>query len=111
MLEEASVLDRQHRLHHDWRNVVVLDHLPLRALFRVEEGCDQLRLEFIGREFIPLAGDPRNLTVLNLNARGLRRVIGFVPRIDIYPALHQLKTSQLRRAFLLRVAGAPQFRG
>ena len=40
MLEEAAVFDGENRVHHHFRNLVVLDHLALGALLRVKQGSD-----------------------------------------------------------------------
>ncbi len=47
VFKEAPVFDRQHRLHHLRRNVVVLHQLAFRPLLRVEQRGHQLRLQFI----------------------------------------------------------------
>ena len=38
VLEEAAVFDGQHRIHHQLRNLVIRDQLPLGALLRIEQG-------------------------------------------------------------------------
>ena len=55
VLEEAPVFNRQHRLHHHRRNVVVLDQFALRALLGVEQRRHQLRLQFIRRKIVAIA--------------------------------------------------------
>ncbi len=48
VFEETAVLDCEHRVHHYLGDVGVLDHLPLGALFGIEQGGDQLGFQFIG---------------------------------------------------------------
>ena len=52
VFEELAVFDRQHRVNHDFRNLVVLHHLPLRALVAFGKRGDHFRLELIGLQLI-----------------------------------------------------------
>ena len=48
MLEESSVFDSQHGVHHGFRNIVIGDDLPLGALFGVEQRGNQLWFQLVG---------------------------------------------------------------
>ena len=65
VLKEAPVFDGQHRIHHQLRNFIVGDQLPLGPVLGIEQGSDHLRFEFVGRQIAGFAGD-----AFHLAARG-----------------------------------------
>ena len=47
VLEKFAVFDGQHRINQDLGDIVVFDHLPLRALVALRERCDHLGFELV----------------------------------------------------------------
>ena len=50
MLEEAAVLDGEHRVHQHFRNLVELDELALGAVLAFKQSRHQLRFQLVGLE-------------------------------------------------------------
>ena len=89
VLKEAAILNGQNCIHHHLRNVVVLDQLALGALFSVEQGSHQLRLEFVGRQFSRAVLNALDLAATEADLRRIRTVIRLRSRANVDPALHQ----------------------
>src|SRR5437016_8115069 len=108
VLKEAAIFNGQDRIHHHLGNIVVLDQLPLGALFRVEQGSHQLRLEFISSKFARPVLDGIDLASTEANLRGIWTVIGLRPGTDVDAAPHQAIAAQRRLSFALGIAGTTQ---
>src|SRR3982074_3736040 len=85
VLKEPPVFDGEHRLNYHRRNFVVLHQLTLGSLLGIEQRGNQLRLQFVCRKLISLADNVFHLAVLNLDACGLRAVVGLRARCDLNP--------------------------
>ena len=105
VLEESPVFDGQHGVHHHFGNVVVLHHLPLGSLFRVEQGGYQLRLQFVGGKIVAFAADVVDLPAFNHNMRRFRAVVALRPGSDLDAIAHQVKRAQRRLFVLIGVSG------
>ena len=108
VLKEAPVFDGQHRIHHQLRNLVVGDQLPLGPVPGIEQGSDHLRFEFVGRQIAGFAGDAFDFAAADPDDGGFLAVIGVGTGLDLDAAFKQAITAHGRFAVLIGIAGAPQ---
>src|SRR5581483_7602819 len=77
VLKEPAVLDSEHCVHQNFRHLVVMDHLPLRALIALEKGRHHFRFEFVCAQLSAGASrDALDMPVMNANGCRFRTVIG-----------------------------------
>ena len=88
VLEETAIFDGQHRIHHDLGDLVEANQAPLGPLLIVGERGDQLRLQFVGRQFVVLVvggGNFFHLPFADADYRTFGAVVGGRPRPDLDP--------------------------
>ena len=89
----------------------VLHNLSLGSLFVVEQRRHQLRLEFVRGEFVALAGDAVDLSIVNRDARFFRAVVALGSGSDLDAVLDKVKAAERRLAVFIRVACPTEKRG
>ena len=108
VLKEAPVFDGQHRIHHQLRDLVVRNQLPLGPVLGIEQGGDHLRFEFVGRQIARFAGDAFDFAAPDTDDGRFRAVIGIGAGLDLDAAFKQAVTAHGRFAALVGIAGAAQ---
>ena len=109
VLKEAPVFDGEHRVHHQLRNLVIGHQLPLGTLFRIEQRCDHLRLEFISCEIAGLTGNAFDFSALDADHGRFLAVIRVRTRFDLDSTLEHMVVTHLRWPIaLIGVTGVTQ---
>jgi len=110
MPEEAPIFNGQHCIHHQLRNLVIGDQLPLGTLFGIEQRSDHLRFELISGQITRSAADAVDLAGANMNDGRLLRMIGIRAGFDLDSAVEQAVAAHRRLACsLLGITGMAQF--
>src|SRR5207253_1687125 len=109
MLEESPVLNGQHRIDQNFRNIVELHHLPFRALISLGKRGDHLWLEFVGIELSSgISGYALDMAVVDANRRRFGTVIRARAGLDLNTASGDVISAYGRLAIFFPIASMSQ---